>query len=176
MWLYIHNDYLKLLVVENEVGSSAMPHKVNPIHFENAEGNLKIAAGMFHTIGTSICLSRLQRDLTDSTILRNVGTACGHMVLSIRNLCKGLGRVTLNKEKLDQDLRKNDNIFMEFYQLKLRKWNIANGYEICKSYSRGADSTVRVDFVTHLSGYGITLTHDQIAELNMDVDNIIKSM
>jgi len=75
MWLYIHNDYLQLKAKEGEIGSSAMPHKVNPIHFENAEGNLKIAASLFHTIGSSICLSRLQRDLTDSTILRNVGTA-----------------------------------------------------------------------------------------------------
>ena len=175
MWFYVHKKYLKLATIKTEVGSSAMPHKVNPIHFENAEGNLKIAANLFHTIGSSIVLSRMQRDLTDSTILRNVGVACGHMVLAIRNICTGLNRIEINLEELSNDIDNNEEIFMEFYQLKLRQWDIPDAYNICKNFARGNDNFVLSDFVGYLEKSNINLSNSQLAELNMDIDNIIKN-
>ena len=93
IWLYCHRKYFRMENIKGEVGSSAMPHKINPIQFENAEGNLKIAVSLFHSIGSSICVSRLQRDLVDSTMLRNVGVACGHLILGIRNIISGLKRI-----------------------------------------------------------------------------------
>jgi adenylosuccinate lyase len=176
MWLYVHKKYLKLSTIKTEVGSSAMPHKVNPIHFENAEGNLKIAANLFHTIGSSIVLSRMQRDLTDSTILRNVGVACGHMVLAIRNICTGLNRVEINLEELSNEIDNNEEIFMEFYQLKLRQWDIPDAYNICKNFARGNDNFVLSDFVGYLEKSNINLSNSQLAEFNMDIDNIIKNI
>tara|TARA_B100001250_G_C19629728_1_gene713213 strand:- start:381 stop:911 length:531 start_codon:yes stop_codon:yes gene_type:complete len=176
MWLYIHKKYLKLATIKEEVGSSAMPHKVNPIHFENAEGNLKIAANLFHTIGSSIVLSRMQRDLTDSTMLRNVGVACGHMILAIRNICTGLSRIEVNTYEINRDLDSNEAVFMEFFQLKLRQWDIPDAYNICKEYARGnADISIH-EFVEHISKTYTHLTNEQLAELNMDIDNIIKSI
>ena len=91
-----------------------MPHKINPIHFENAEGNLKIASDLFHSIGRNIMSSRLQRDLTDSTILRNVGSACGYMILGLRNCHKGLNRISLNLDIISADLANNNIVLMEF--------------------------------------------------------------
>ena len=173
IWLYIHNDYLKLRVVEGEVGSSAMPHKVNPIHFENAEGNLKIASNLFHTIGSSICLSRLQRDLTDSTILRNVGLACGHMVLAIKNLITGLSRVSVNSVKMINDINTNKSVFMELFQLKLRQWNVADGYNPCKEYSRGVRDFNVESFVEYLKTKGIELDSDMRCQLTIDYNRII---
>jgi len=176
MWLYIHKKYLKLATIKEEVGSSAMPHKVNPIHFENAEGNLKIAANLFHTIGSSIVLSRMQRDLTDSTMLRNVGVACGHMILAIRNICTGLSRIEVNTYEINRDLNSNEAVFMEFFQLKLRQWDIPDAYNICKEYARGnADLSIH-EFVEHISKTYTHLTNEQLAELNMDIDNIIKTI
>lgn len=173
IWLYIHNDYLKLRVVEGEVGSSAMPHKVNPIHFENAEGNLKIASNLFHTIGSSICLSRLQRDLTDSTILRNVGLACGHMVLAMKNLITGLSRVSVNSVKMINDINTNKSVFMELFQLKLRQWNVADGYNLCKEYSRGVRDFNVESFVEYLKTKGIELDSEMRCQLTIDYNRII---
>ena len=150
MWLYCSKNYLKLKNVEGEVGSSAMPHKINPIHFENAEGNLKIASDLFHSIGRNIMSSRLQRDLTDSTILRNVGSACGYMVLGLRNCNKGLQRISLNIEIIKNDLVNNNIVLMEYMQLIMRKYNIHDSYNICKSFSRGRNSFKLVEFFTHL--------------------------
>ena len=153
-----------------------MPHKINPIHFENAEGNLKIAAGLFHTIGTSIALSRMQRDLTDSTMLRNVGVACGHMTLAIRNICAGIRRVDVDTDEVERDLEGHSAVFMEFYQLKLRQWGVPNAYDACKDYARGATALSIDGFIRHLERSGVHLTGSQRAELNMDIDNIIKSI
>ena len=151
MWLYCSKNYLKLKNVEGEVGSSAMPHKINPIHFENAEGNLKIASDLFHSIGRNIMSSRLQRDLTDSTILRNVGSACGYMVLGLRNCHKGLQRISLNTDVIVSDLHNNNIVLMEFIQLIMRKHNVNDSYNICKSFSRGRNSFKLVEFFTHLA-------------------------
>ena len=151
MWMYCSKNYLKLKNVEGEVGSSAMPHKINPIHFENAEGNLKIASDLFHSIGRNIMSSRLQRDLTDSTILRNVGSACGYMVLGLRNCLKGLERISLNVNVIDQDLMNNNIVLMEFIQLIMRKYNVPDAYNICKSFSRGKNSFTLTEFLLHLN-------------------------
>lgn len=155
MWLYCSKNYLKLKNVEGEVGSSAMPHKINPIHFENAEGNLKIASDLFHSIGRNIMSSRLQRDLTDSTILRNVGLACGHMVLGLRNCNKGLERITLNVEIIKNDLINNNIVLMEYIQLIMRKYNVKDSYNICKNFSRGRSSFKLIDFFTHLANNNV---------------------
>tara|TARA_B100001287_G_scaffold138839_1_gene116935 strand:+ start:400 stop:1698 length:1299 start_codon:yes stop_codon:yes gene_type:complete len=172
IWLYIHNDYLKLRVIQGEVGSSAMPHKVNPIHFENAEGNLKVASNLFHTIGTSICLSRMQRDLTDSTILRNVGLACGHMVLAIKNINTGISRLTVNNEKMINDIHNNRTVFMELFQLKLRKWDVENGYDICKEYSRGVKDIDVGSFINFLKTKNVDLGEERIKELDIDYNKV----
>ena len=155
MWLYCSKNYLKLKNIEGEVGSSAMPHKINPIHFENAEGNLKIASDLFHSIGRNIMSSRLQRDLTDSTILRNVGSACGYMSLGLRNCHKGLERISLNTEVITNDLNNNNIVLMEFIQLIMRKYNVPDSYNICKSFSRGRNSFKLLDFFTHLKNNNV---------------------
>ena len=153
-----------------------MPHKVNPIHFENAEGNLKIAAGLFHTIGTSICLSRMQRDLTDSTILRNVGVACGHLVLAIRKLLEGLKRIALNEVEIKVDLYENTAVLMEFFQLKLRQWNITDGYNICKQYSRGKQNNKisTKGFIQFLTEHAIILDETQKKALEVDFSALLQ--
>jgi len=130
-----------------------MPHKINPIHFENAEGNLKIASDLFHSIGRNLMSSRLQRDLTDSTILRNVGSACGYMVLGLRNCLKGLERISLNVNVIDQDLMNNNIVLMEFIQLIMRKYNVPDAYNICKSFSRGRNSFTLTEFLSHLNKF-----------------------
>ena len=151
MWLYCSKNYLKLKNIEGEVGSSAMPHKINPIHFENAEGNLKIASDLFHSIGRNIMSSRLQRDLTDSTILRNVGSACGYMILGLRNCHKGLNRISLNLDIISADLASNNIVLMEFIQLIMRKYNVKDAYNICKTFSRGRNSFKLSEFFTYLT-------------------------
>ena len=161
MWMYIHNDYLTLCVIPGEVGSSAMPHKVNPIHFENAEGNLKIAASLFHTIGSSICLSRLQRDLTDSTMLRNVGVACGHLVLALRNIIVGFKRIRVNDKVVANDLNKHSSVMMEFIQLRLRQWGVQKGYNLCKEFSRGHTSFDARKFIAFLETNDVKLSDIQ---------------
>ena len=151
MWMYCSKNYLKLKNIEGEVGSSAMPHKINPIHFENAEGNLKIASDLFHSIGRNIMSSRLQRDLTDSTILRNVGSACGYMMLGLRNCHKGLNRISLNIDIISADLANNNIVLMEFIQLIMRKYNVKDAYNICKTFSRGRNSFKLSEFFTYLT-------------------------
>jgi adenylosuccinate lyase len=173
MWLYCHNNYFKLANVPTEVGSSAMPHKINPIQFENAEGNLKLAASMFNTIGSNICVNRLQRDLTDSTILRNVGVACGHMVLGLRSIDAGLNRISLNTNVINKDLCENNQVLMEIIQLLMRKWNISNGYTLCKDFSRGKNKLNMQEFITYLREKQIALNRNQIYELsNISYDKL----
>jgi adenylosuccinate lyase len=150
MWMYCSKNYLKLKNIEGG-GSSAIAHKINPIHFENAEGNLKIAGDLFHSIGRNIMSSCLQRDLTDSTILRNVGSACGYMVIGLRNCLNGLESFSLNVNVIDEDLMNNNIVLMEFIQLIMRKYNIPDAYNICKSFSRGKKSFTLTQFLSHLN-------------------------
>jgi len=137
MWTYISLDYFKQEVKKGEVGSSAMPHKVNPIDFENAEGNLGVANAMLEHFSNKLPISRLQRDLTDSTVLRNLGLPFAHITISFRSIEKGLGKLLLNKEKIKQDLEENWAVVAEAIQTILRRENYEAPYEALKDLTRG---------------------------------------
>jgi len=136
LWMYISYDYFKLKKKEGEVGSSTMPHKVNPIDFENSEGNLKIANGFFHTL-ESLQISRMQRDLSNSTMLRNVGVGFAHSILAFDSCAKGLGKLLPNLEKIAQDLEDHPEVLTEAVQTVLRHHGQEQAYEQLKELSRG---------------------------------------
>ncbi|MEL0275128.1 MAG: adenylosuccinate lyase [Flavobacteriaceae bacterium] len=136
IWTYISMDYFKQKIKEGEVGSSAMPHKVNPIDFENSEGNLGIANALFGYLAEKLPISRLQRDLTDSTILRNVGTPFGHSLIGFQSTLKGLGKLLLNEEKIKTDLENNWAVVAEAIQTILRRESYPNPYEALKELTR----------------------------------------
>jgi adenylosuccinate lyase len=136
LWQYISMGYFKQKIKEGEVGSSAMPHKVNPIDFENAEGNLGIANALFEHLSAKLPISRLQRDLTDSTVLRNVGVPLAHTWLAINSILKGIGKLELNKEAIDADLNDNWAVVAEGIQTILRREGYANPYESLKVLTR----------------------------------------
>jgi adenylosuccinate lyase len=137
IWNYISIDYFKQKTVKGEIGSSAMPHKVNPIDFENAEGNLGIANALLEHLSAKLPISRLQRDLTDSTVLRNIGTPMAHTILSIKSTEKGLSKLVLNETKLKEDLENNWAVVAEAIQTILRRENYPNPYEALKELTRG---------------------------------------
>jgi adenylosuccinate lyase len=137
VWGYIALGYFSQKLKEGEVGSSTMPHKVNPIDFENAEGNLGIANALMTHISNTVTISRWQRDLTDSTIMRNLGSAFGYINLASYSLLKGLNKLQINKTKLKQDLDDSWEVLTEAVQTVIRKNNIPNGYELMKKLSRG---------------------------------------
>lgn len=137
IWTYISMDYFKQKVKKNEVGSSAMPHKVNPIDFENAEGNLGLANAIFHHLSAKLPISRLQRDLTDSTVIRNIGVPLAHTLISLQSIEKGISKLLLNKEKIDADLDNNWAVVAEAIQTVLRRENYPNPYEALKELTRG---------------------------------------
>lgn len=141
MWTYISMDYFKQKTKEGEVGSSAMPHKVNPIDFENAEGNLGLANAMFEHLSAKLPISRLQRDLTDSTVLRNIGVPMGHTILALQSLMKGWGKLLLNEAQLKADLDKNWAVVAEAIQTILRRENYPQPYETLKKLTRGNEIT-----------------------------------
>lgn len=136
-WMYISMEYFKQKVNKNEVGSSAMPHKVNPIDFENAEGNLGVANALLEHFAAKLPISRLQRDLTDSTVLRNIGVPLAHVFISISSLEKGLGKLLLNETKLHTDLEANWAVVAEAIQTILRRESYPNPYEKLKELTRG---------------------------------------
>ena len=153
MWLYISMEYLRQRVVKNEVGSSTMPHKVNPIDFENAEGNLGVANALFDFMSNKLPVSRLQRDLTDSTVLRNLGVPFAHTIIAIKSLNKGLGKIEANKEKIEQDLEDNWAVVAEAIQTILRREGYPEPYEKLKELTRtGGKITRQViqDFIKSL--------------------------
>lgn len=137
VWTYISMDYFKQKTKEGEVGSSAMPHKVNPIDFENAEGNLGIANALLEHFSAKLPISRLQRDLSDSTVLRNLGVPMAHTLLAIKSLEKGLGKLLLNEAKMQDDLDHNWAVVAEAIQTILRRENYPNPYEALKGLTRG---------------------------------------
>ncbi|MBX9783535.1 MAG: adenylosuccinate lyase [Chitinophagaceae bacterium] len=137
VWTYVSMDYFKQKIKKGEVGSSAMPHKVNPIDFENAEGNLGIANALFEHLSAKLPVSRLQRDLTDSTVLRNLGVPFAHSILSLKSIEKGLHKLLLNEEKIKQDLENNWAVVAEAIQTILRRENYPNPYEALKELTRG---------------------------------------
>jgi len=140
IWTYISMDYFKQKTKKGEVGSSAMPHKVNPIDFENAEGNLGMANALLEHLSAKLPVSRLQRDLTDSTVLRNIGTPVAHMTIAIKSIEKGLGKLVLNESKLKSDLENNWAVVAEAIQTILRRENYPNPYEALKDLTRGNNS------------------------------------
>jgi len=136
MWTYVSMDYFKQKITAGEVGSSAMPHKVNPIDFENSEGNLGIANAIFQHLSSKLPISRLQRDLTDSTVLRNVGVPFAHTLIAFKASIKGLNKLLLNKVKFEQDLEDNWAVVAEAIQTILRREGYPNPYEALKGLTR----------------------------------------
>ena len=136
IWAYVSIDYFKQKIKKDEVGSSAMPHKVNPIDFENAEGNLGFANGVFDFMAKKLPISRLQRDLTDSTVLRNIGVPIAHTLIAIKSLKKGINKLVINKEKIKIDLEDNWAVIAEAIQTILRREGYPNPYEALKKLTR----------------------------------------
>lgn len=137
IWSYVSMDYFKQKIKKGEIGSSAMPHKVNPIDFENAEGNLGIANALLEHLSAKLPISRLQRDLTDSTVLRNIGVPMAHTLIAIKSIEKGLSKLILNEAKLKQDLENNWAVVAEAIQTVLRRENYPTPYEALKELTRG---------------------------------------
>jgi len=136
LWSYISMDYFKQKIKEGEVGSSAMPHKVNPIDFENAEGNLGMANALLYHMAEKLPVSRLQRDLTDSTVTRNIGVPLAHMLIALKSLLKGFDKLILNQSKISGDLENNWAVVAEAIQTVLRRENYPNPYEALKQLTR----------------------------------------
>ncbi len=141
LWAYISLGYFKQKTIAGEVGSSTMPHKVNPIDFENAEGNLGIANALFGHLASKLPISRWQRDLTDSTVLRTLGVGFAHSLIAYQSLMKGLGKLEVNADKLDTDLENSWEVLAEPVQTVMRRYGIANPYEKLKQLTRGKGIT-----------------------------------
>jgi len=153
IWTYVSMDYFKQKIKQGEVGSSAMPHKVNPIDFENAEGNLGIANAVFEHFSGKLPISRLQRDLTDSTVLRNLSVPIAHTILSFKSILKGLDKLILNKERIYQDLDNNWAVVAEAIQTILRREQYPNPYEKLKELTRTNSQITQqsiTDFINNL--------------------------
>ncbi len=151
MWTYISMEYFKQRIKAGEVGSSAMPHKVNPIDFENAEGNFGIANAIFEHLASKLPVSRLQRDLTDSTVLRNVGVPVAHAMIGLRSLMKGLNKVLLNREAFDRDLDNNWAVVSEGIQTILRREGYPKPYEALKALTRTNEHITRESIAEFIS-------------------------
>ena len=152
IWFYISRGIVQQKKIPGEVGSSTMPHKINPIQFENAEGNLGIATALLNHLSNKLPTSRMQRDLTDSTTLRNQGVAMGHSYLACKNILKGLRRTTVNKKEMKKELNNHWEVLAEAVQTILRKSGSANAYEQLKQMTQGHTVTQEslLDFVTLL--------------------------
>ena len=153
LWQYISMDYFQQKIIKNEVGSSAMPHKVNPIDFENSEGNISYANAIFEFLSSKLPVSRLQRDLTDSTVLRNVGVPISHTIIGIKSTIKGLNKLVVNKQKITEDLENNWIVISEAIQTILRREGVDKPYELLKDLTRNnakIDEKVFIDFISQL--------------------------
>jgi adenylosuccinate lyase len=141
IWMYTSYGYFKKTVKTEEVGSSTMPQKINPIEFENAEGNLEYANAILNFMGSKLQVSRLQRDLSDSTVVRNLGVPFGHLILATKNITEGLKKLQINEENIQKDLEKHPELIAEGIQTLLRKENVKNAYDLVKEVTRGATLT-----------------------------------
>jgi len=153
MWTYISMDYFKQKIKQGEIGSSAMPHKVNPIDFENGEGNLGLANAIFHHLSSKLPISRLQRDLTDSTVLRNIGVPLAHSLLAFKSLEKGIGKLLINEDKIAADLDNNWVVIAEAIQTILRREDYPKPYEALLALTRTnkpINKELIHDFIDHL--------------------------
>ena len=144
VWTYVSMGYFKQKTVKGEIGSSTMPHKVNPIDFENSEGNLGLANAVFAFLARKLPVSRMQRDLTDSTVLRNMGVAFGYALVAVKSTLKGLGKLELNDARLAEDLDRNWEVLAEPIQTVMRKVGMANPYERLKELTRGRRVTAEI--------------------------------
>jgi adenylosuccinate lyase len=166
VWTYISMDYFKQEVKAGEVGSSAMPHKVNPIDFENSEGNLGMANALFEHLSAKLPISRLQRDLTDSTVLRNVGVPFGHTLIALKSLMKGLNKLIINKDAINADLENNWSVIAEAIQTILRKENYPNPYEKLKELTRTNSKMSKESFAKFIDTLEVNAeTKRQLKEL-----------
>ena len=159
-------DYFKQKIVKNEVGSSAMPHKINPIDFENAEGNLGIANSLFIHLSQKLPISRLQRDLTDSTTLRNIGVPFAHTIVAFKSLNKGLSKLLINNDKISKDLEENWSVVAEGIQTILRREGYVGAFEKLKELTRNnkkIDQTIIHEFINSL-------------EIGADIKNDLKNI
>lgn len=155
VWQYVSMEYFKQKIKEGEIGSSAMPHKVNPIDFENAEGNLGIANALLEHLAAKLPISRLQRDLTDSTVLRNVGVPVAHMQIAILSMLNGFGKLLLNKEALDRDLDNTWPVVAEGIQTILRREGYPNPYEALKSLTRTNEAITEKSIANFIDGLDV---------------------
>ena len=156
MWLYISMDYFKQKIKKGEIGSSAMPHKVNPIDFENSEGNLGIANSIFNHLSSKLPISRLQRDLTDSTVLRNLGVPIAHTIIGINSTIKGINKILLNKNKIDEDLENNWIVISEAIQTVLRREGYPKPYEALKKLTRKNEKIDKITFSNFINSLEIS--------------------
>jgi adenylosuccinate lyase len=156
VWTYISMEYFRQKTVAGEIGSSAMPHKVNPIDFENAEGNLGLANAVFQHLAEKLPISRLQRDLTDSTVLRNIGVPMGHTIIAFKSILKGLSKLTLNEGKLFDDLEDNWMVIAEGIQVILRREGYPQPYEALKDLTRGRSLVTREHLHAFIDGLSVS--------------------
>ncbi|HFA48828.1 MAG TPA: adenylosuccinate lyase [Bacteroidetes bacterium] len=166
IWTYISMEYFKQKTIIGEIGSSAMPHKVNPIDFENAEGNLGMANAIYAHLASKLPVSRLQRDLTDSTVLRNIGVPMGHTLIAFKSILKGLGKLLLNKNKLETDLENNWMVVAEAIQNILRREGYPQPYEALKELTRGKAKVTKNDI------HGFIDLLEIKEEIKMELKNI----
>ena len=156
MWLYISMDYFKQKIKKGEIGSSAMPHKVNPIDFENSEGNLGLANSLFNHLSSKLPISRLQRDLTDSTVLRNIGVPIAHTVIGLNSSIKGVDKIFVNKEKIDEDLENNWIVISEGIQTILRREGYSKPYEALKDLTRNNKKINKSTFTKFIDSLNVS--------------------
>lgn len=156
LWTYISMDYFKQKIKEGEIGSSAMPHKVNPIDFENSEGNLGIANALFEHLSAKLPISRLQRDLTDSTVLRNVGVPISHTIISFNATLKGLNKLLINKDKFQEDLENHWAVVAEAVQTILRREAYPNPYEALKGLTRTNEKITQKSMADFIDGLEVS--------------------
>lgn len=155
MWQYISMEYFKQKIKEGEIGSSAMPHKVNPIDFENAEGNLGYANAIFEHLSAKLPISRLQRDLTDSTVLRNIGVPMAHTYVAFQSILKGIAKLELNRAAINKDLEDNWAVVAEGIQTILRKEGYPNPYEALKALTRKNEKITQETITTFIDGLSV---------------------
>merc|ERR1719240_2493349 len=156
IWLYVSMEYFKQKIKEGEVGSSAMPHKVNPIDFENAEGNLGMANAILEHLSQKLPVSRLQRDLTDSTVTRNIGVPMGHVAIAMSSIQRGLGKLLLNKAAIDRDLENNWAVVAEAIQSILRREGYPGAYEALRDFTRTNEAMSQTRIHQFVDGLGVS--------------------
>jgi len=156
VWMYVSMEYFKQRIVAGEVGSSAMPHKVNPIDFENAEGNLGMANALLEHLSQKLPVSRLQRDLTDSTVLRNIGVPMGHIAIAMASLQKGFGKLLVNKAAVDADLERNWAVVAEAIQNILRREGYPKPYEALRDLTRTNEAMTQSRIHTFVDGLQVS--------------------